>query len=95
MQNQVIQVEFEFIRKAIHDLDAKVTDVVHLLIGGNLEKDKGMVADVKASQAEIEKLEQRVAHLEIWLVRLKWTGVVMTFPAIWGIIDMIRQGLNK
>lgn len=82
-------VEIKYLEKQVSDVDAKVSSILTLLKGNDLdESDRGLIGNIKDHHKRIVALE-RVRD------RLFWFMLGMSIPASWGIIDIIKKILTK
>lgn len=81
--------ELSNLEEKVNDVDDKVSSILTLLKGNDLNReDKGVIGIVN-------DLEERVATLEKWKDRIVWMFIGMGVPASVGVIEILRKLLIK
>jgi len=78
------------LEEQVKAIDKKVTSILHLLTGTDLDRSQGFLHQFEEERKENELLEQRVAKLERWKDRIVWSLVGMALPAGYGIVDILH-----
>lgn len=78
------------IEEQVKAIDKKVTDILYLLTGTDLDKSQGFLHQFDEERKDKELLEQRVSKLEKWKDRVVWSLVGMALPAGYGIVDILH-----
>lgn len=81
--------EMQHIEKQVGEVNTKVTSILVLLKGHDLDKDdKGMIGVQNDHEDRIQKLEKTID-------RMKWFLFGLSIPAGWGVIDIIQKIILK
>jgi hypothetical protein len=81
--------ELELIKKQVQEVNGKVSLILTLLSGNELDKDTGLINTVKLMQKDYDKIEERVAKLEKWKDKFFWMMIGMAMPAGYGISELL------
>ncbi len=78
------QQQLEEIKRIVTNLDAKVSGIISVLRGNELDKgDTGI-------SGRVNDLEDRVFDLEKWKYRIFWFGLGMAAPAGVGVWELLK-----
>ena len=81
--------EMQHIEKQVGDIDTKVTSILVLLKGHELDKDdRGMIGIQNDHEGRIQKMERLVEKGKYFLIGI-------SVPASWGIIDILQKVFLK
>lgn len=81
--------EMQHIEKQVAEVNTKVTSILVLLKGHDLDKDdKGMIGVQNDHESRLQKLEKT-------LDRMKYLLIGVSIPAGWGIVDIVQKIILK
>lgn len=82
-------IEMKYLEKQVSDVDIKVTSILTLLKGNELDKsDRGLIGEIKDH-------DKRLTGLEKLRDRLVWFIIGLSIPAGYGIIDIVKNITTK
>lgn len=77
------------LEEQVKAIDKKVTSILHLLNGTDLDKSQGFLHEFKREKDENDKLEARVSKLERLKDKAIWIMVGTSLPASYGIAKFL------
>jgi hypothetical protein len=80
--------ELEALKRQLQEVNNKVTTVITLLSGNDLDKENGLIHTVKLMQKDLDKQDDRIAKLEKWKDRFFWMMIGMAMPAGYGVSQL-------
>ena len=83
--------EFEQVEQQIIEVNRKVTSILHLLSGNELDPGTGLVNKVKELQTENKDLKGRVLKLEELKKKIIWVAAGIAFPTCYGASSLIYK----
>lgn len=79
------------LKMELDQLDKKVDTILHLLQGNEMDRETGLVHQVKTLKKDNEDLEKRVEKLEMFKHRIIWVSVGLALPTTYGAASLLYQ----
>ena len=78
------------LEEQVKAIDKKVTTIIHLLTGTDLDKSQGFLHQFEEQVQVIGVLQKRIEKLEKWKDRIIWILVGLALPTGYGIAGILN-----